>query len=412
MKKNTFSGYKMAALTFFYLFLLMGCTNVLPIAMNSICIENSIDISQLSIIYAGAGITGGAVGMFVTPIALQKVGPRKCMIISFVLMSVNIFLYSVSAKLWQFCVAGGIGGCAVGIGTFAVAGAIVANWFIEKRNVMMGIVVAASGLGTATFQALDGNLIELIGYKWMYRLDLAIIVVFGVVICLMIRSTPQDIGQQPLGIAEDQTSIDLPGLTLSEALKTPALWLCFLATIIGVVAYASQNSYFASLLVGYEMETGKVSVFSAVIGLAGTALAALSGKIFNKLGMVGYSLYTGCTVAAGALIIYLLGPSIVNIPIVIVISTILIAVGVTRQSTDLQVATGDLFGYKNFNSIQAILVAGGNIAYVFISIVLTLILKFGHDLRFCFLIYALMAVLSAVLFIAAKCLSPMKKYHN
>jgi MFS family permease len=129
---------------------------------------------------------------------------------------------------------------------FAPLVATASRWFVSKRGLAIGIVVAGIGAGTAVMPPLARYLIATYGWSWSYiilGLLAWIIIIPG---ALLLRRSPEEKGLLPLGKAEaiaadeensniakkeDNLTSERAGFSLKDAVHTRAFWL-LLAIII------------------------------------------------------------------------------------------------------------------------------------------------------------------------------------
>jgi len=84
------------------------------------------------------------------------------------------------------------------MGTFMLC----TNWFIKSRGRALGMVVTGSPLCTATFIALLTVGVNSIGISSTYIITGGIILVLAVLVALIVRTTPEDVGLYPDGASE------------------------------------------------------------------------------------------------------------------------------------------------------------------------------------------------------------------
>lgn len=414
--KEKFSGYRVAVATAMYLFVAMGGLGILSIFIPSLCAENGFTLDQISVMSSCAGLGSTLIGMFVTPTLLKKFQPRGCMIIASVLICGHLLWYSFATKLWELYVAATLGGFAIGIGTMAAAGALISNWFVEKRAQVTGIVMACSNLGGAAFQAVCGSLIDSMGYRMTYRVVVAFIFVVAVIAMAMIRNKPEDVGEKPLGFETlGQTAAtagaELPGLTAKEAMKTASFWFAFAGICIGTLTYMSCLTYFVTVLTGegYGMTTASASIYAAALGLVAAGVLMLNGKIQGKLGYARYIGFGGIVTAIGALVFGLTGPALASMPWLIIIAIVCLSVGASRRSADAQTATAICYGLKDFATIQAYFTASATAGTILMAFVTSAMISAGLNTDSFYVVYAVLALVSMACLIAAGITSPMKK---
>lgn len=183
------------------------------------------------------GIAAPVVGFMV-----DRVGPRRLMVIGVVIVALGFFLLSRTQSLWMFY--GSV--VVIAIGMSAAAGPVgmvaVAYWFRRRR----GRALAFLAVGTGASGVMVVVLAWLISaFEW--RNALVIMAVVQLVVCLplafSIRDRPEDIGlypdgelPDPGGEKEQAAARDLAqseGLTVRQALGSAAFWRLAVAVSLG-----------------------------------------------------------------------------------------------------------------------------------------------------------------------------------
>ena len=183
------------------------------------------------------GVAAPAVGFLV-----DRVGPRRLMVIGVAIVALGFFLLSRTQALWTFY--GSV--VVIAIGMSAAAGPVamlaVAYWFRRRR----GRALAFLAMGTGASGIMVVVLAWLISvFEW--RNALIIIAVVQLAVCLplalSIHNRPEDIGLHPdnespeadgegkapvaLGVAQRE------GLTVRQALRSSAFWRLAVAVSLG-----------------------------------------------------------------------------------------------------------------------------------------------------------------------------------
>ncbi len=151
---------------------------------------------------------GGALTTFMITTALM--GPflgravdggsiRKIMTAGVLCLAFGFFLISMVANLWQFyavlAIFVGLGAAMIGDLT---ASALVANWFVRRRGMALGIATMGISLSGVVMAPVATYLIATMGWRNTFRIYglLALVVIFPVV-RLLVVTRPEDVGLLP-----------------------------------------------------------------------------------------------------------------------------------------------------------------------------------------------------------------------
>jgi MFS family permease len=167
-----------------------------------------------------------------------------------------------------------------------VAVMLVSHWFVKKRGTAIGIALVGTSLGGIFFPQVGTWLVSNFGWRKAMMWEAAFPIALLLIIILLIRNSPKDLGLLPLGvepqtaaeIAAGQPDIEFAGLSYGEALKTGTFWaLAFVAMTTFYSILGAQAHLFLYLR---DLE------FSPQI--ASTGISVLFGMaLFGKFGF-GY----------------------------------------------------------------------------------------------------------------------------
>ena len=197
--------------------------------------------------YIGTVNTIGNVILSIVAVkALSKLGAKTTMLISVLACAIHVHLYTFAvpgqniSTLVFYYLAGFMASFSITFGTHAVCSSVIADWFVEKREQISGIVFSGAGFGAAIWVFAAGQLFKVVDFKGCYRILSIFILAIGLfsVICLI--KDPKKMGQKPLGwdnagaASDAGAAVDVPGVSKSEALRSPAFWVLALAPALRV----------------------------------------------------------------------------------------------------------------------------------------------------------------------------------
>jgi len=416
---KNFRGYVIAAACCIIMFIHQGIFATMGVFMPSIAAENGWAIGSVGVVYTWAGIAGALGAMLIAPIVIEKLTPKWSIFMSSFGICLHMIWYSRASSLMSFYISGAFGGILISFGTLAAVNVIIGNWFIKNRKTVVGLVVGAASFGGAFFIALCGKLLSAMSYRTVYVIcGIIVLVVGGVVNLLLIRNKPEDVGQVALG-ANEMNELNPAaagpseeiGLTLKEALRTPAFYLAFIACMFSVVGWIGFKSYFASLLQSAEfgMETATASYYTSFLNIFAAIAAIIGGRIAEKLGNRFYVIYMTVALSAGILIIVLTGGAIVDMPALLIFAMVLAALSAPNSSATAPILTGDLFGNKGYAQISIFLIAALQLGSAVFPLVVSAVLAKGMTLITCFWIFLGATMIGLVFFLLALAMSPLKK---
>ncbi|MFC1971506.1 MFS transporter, partial [Chloroflexota bacterium] len=158
----------------------------------------------------------------------DRFGPRVVMTVCGLLVGLGFLLMSQITTAWQlylfYVVAVGIG---MG-GNFAPPLSTVARWFVKRRSMMTGIVVAGGGMGVIIIPPVVNWLISIYDWRTAYLIMGTSVLTIIIIIAQFLRRDPEKMGQVPYGATEEkehkpESAPD--GFSLKEATNTRQLWM-------------------------------------------------------------------------------------------------------------------------------------------------------------------------------------------
>ncbi|MFC2002545.1 MFS transporter [Chloroflexota bacterium] len=306
-------------------------------------------------------LSRGAFGIL-TGWTTDKYGPKVTVAAGGFFIGLGLLLTSQISALWQLYLFYSL---LVGLGVsvaFAPLVATVSRWFISRRGLVTGIVLAGIGLGTAIMPRPAGYLIGNYGWSMSYIIMGVVALIIIVSAGLLLRREPKEMGLLPYGktgavevrsSGNGKSAAEKGGLSLREAVRTRLFWVLFAITIlfatclymvmIHIVPYATDVGISKSAAVGLLVVIG----ISTICGRL--AIGWVSDTVGRKLALALCLLFQGVAV-------YLLtGVTSVQLLYVIAIVFGLAYGGVVTQ---LPLIAGELFGLHSLGAIVGLEMLG------------------------------------------------------
>ena len=265
----------------------------------------------------------GAISLWPIGRLADKVGVRPVLLGGTIMVGlITLGMSFQTASLWQFYF------YYAALGIFGSTGVtypkVVAALITQHRGKAMAILTAETTLARAGIPLVVNWLLLNEGWRTMY-------VVFGIVILAMVPilfftiEEPGEFGtagkiswrKKPaleIGAPRPQ-KIDLPGMTIWEALKDPVFWLNTLAAFIGLFIFNGMFPHLIPALVGKGFsQTTVVELQSAstVIAFAG---ALIGGWAVDRFQTAKIAAPVSMIAALGAILTMLVSPSFGGVPL-------------------------------------------------------------------------------------------------
>ena len=203
-------------------------------------------------------------------------GPRIPAAIGAVLVGLGFMLASFTTSLLSLYVSFGL---IVGLGNgfgYATPIPVGSKWFPDKRGLVVGVMVAGYGGGSAIFGPVANSLIEHVGWRGTFR-------ILAVVLCLMcllgiwLLTNPapgyRPPGWTPRGAPVERSLRDIP---TAEMVLMPTFYALWVAYCLG----ATAGLMTISQLVPFAREAG-LGATAATLGISVGALGSTGGRIVS-----------------------------------------------------------------------------------------------------------------------------------
>jgi len=257
--------------------------------------------TTVSAVFSLARLEAGFIGP-VEGWAVDRLGPRKLMLVGIPVMGLGFILLSQVSGLFTFMLVY-ILGITLGnsLGMHVPASAAVANWFNRKRGLAFGIMWSGVGLGGLLVPVL-GWAIDVYGWRDA-SVYVGIFVIFvGVPVAALMRHRPEQYGFLPDGqIIPQKTSNGKLGknedfevdFTAREALQTSSFWFLSLSIMARSLVTGGVGLHLVPYFVGLGASPIEAAAYAGsvgVISIPGRFGLSYLGDYFNRRYMMAISL--------------------------------------------------------------------------------------------------------------------------
>ena len=219
----------------------------------------------------------------------DKIGSRWVITLCCFLLGVGFMLLSVTQYSWQlYLFYGVIIGLGMG-GVFVALVSTVARWFVKRRGLMTGIVLAGIGAGTLIIAPVSSWLISAYEWRLSYLLIGGAVLIIGIAAAQFMRRDPAKMGLMPDGRIEEKSPelpSDIKGLSLKEALLTRQFWMVGISfAFLGYCTFTITVHlvpHITDLGISATSAAGILSVTGGVQSVGGVVMGILADKIGSR----------------------------------------------------------------------------------------------------------------------------------
>lgn len=290
-----------------------------------------------------------------------RFGVRKLVGAGFACLMAYCIISALGTTYIHFFIASFFLGCGLAWSTTTIVGVLVEKWFTNGKGTVMGVILAANGLGGATAEQIITRVIygasvdlPVSEARWRlgYWVTAVILFVVGALAVILIRNTPEEKGIEPLGkdaVAKKKRGADWVGFEMNDIKKKRYFYIAGICVFLTGLCLNSFNGnakpHMQDVGLSYEYIAIVFSVHSIVLTLS----KILAGLSFDRFGIrftFGY-----CSVAA---IIALLALCVVTDQSIVSpwVYSVLGSVALPLETIMIPLLVSEMFGKKSYSKIM------------------------------------------------------------
>lgn len=282
MNKNReprfFYGFIVAAASFFIMTIAWGANRTIGVFLEPMIKEFGWTRAGISVSVTLSMLLTGVLGIVTGKIS-DRVGPRAVVTICGFFMGISYLLVSQINDIWQlYLFYGVVGGIGLSGATVPMVSAVT-RWFVKRRGLMVGIVMAGPALGITTVPLAASWLISSFGWRTAYVIVGSAVLVLVILIAQLLNSEPAQKGLAAYGAEKAKVAESHPGasgFSLQEALHTRQFWIL---AFISFICQFNINVVMVHIVI-YAIGIGVSSIVAAGI-LSITAGISIGGRIIS-----------------------------------------------------------------------------------------------------------------------------------
>lgn len=297
---------------------------------------------------------------------VERLGLRKLIGAGFLALVLSCVTYSFATNFVVFC----IGGCLLGVGlgwtTTSMVGAVVNRWCREKKGTIMGIILAANGIGGALATQIVTPIIyqegNPLGYKNAYLLTALILLVVGVIIFTLFRENPKTVSETTATVQEKKRGAEWVGIEYKQAIKKPYFYVAAVCIFFTGFVLQGITGISAAHMGDMGIDAGYIASVMSIHWIALTVFKFLTGISYDRFGLRFTT--TVCSVATVVvMLVLMLVTDSATGRIFAFAYGVLAALALPLETIMLPIYAGDLFGQKSVNKFIGLFVSINTAGY-------------------------------------------------
>ena len=242
---------------------------------------------QMSWAFSITQIEGGFLGP-IEGVLIDKLGPRRMVLIGLLLVGFGFVVFSQIQELWQFYLAFVLMSVGSSTGCWLPMMTVMNHWFIRHRGIAMSLVLEGFAVGGVIAPPLlawaiggaDPNISERFGWRTCALFIGILTIALAFPLSRLVSNRPEDLGLTPdgdspvpaapspahAGVTPSETEED--GYTWQEAIRTRTFWLLSFGDAFGTIAWVTVAVHLGLMLDdrGFSLQiiSATVAVYTAV----------------------------------------------------------------------------------------------------------------------------------------------------
>ena len=297
VKPKLFYGYIIVLAGFLVAGLAWGANRTFGVFLEPIITEFDWTRAATSGAFTLCMIITGLVGIIAGRLN-DRLGPRLILAACGFFLGLGYLLTSKIGTIWQLYLFYGV---LTGIGlsgTMVPMMSTVARWFVKRRGLMTGIVVAGPAFGIATVPLVASWLISSWGWRTSCIIIGIVVLVLIILAAQFLRRDPSQMGLLPYGedeVKAESLNTKATGFSLQEAIRTRQFWIL---SAIFFCSFFNTNVVMVHIVIhATGMGISSIAAVTILSAAAGISIAGriIAGGVADRIGnrpalIIGFSL--------------------------------------------------------------------------------------------------------------------------
>lgn len=169
---------------------------------------------------------------------------------------------------------------------------LIAQWYVRRRGRAVSLINLGKVLGMALVPPANAVLIERFGWRAAWQVNAVLVASLVPLALLVVRGRPEEVGQFPDGRRPDGSAAgaaadlaaDEASWTLRQALRTRALWLLVVCTVVPATVTNGLSFVQISVLAEAGLSARLAATTFAVESVVALPMTLLVGWLADRLG--------------------------------------------------------------------------------------------------------------------------------
>jgi MFS family permease len=289
-----------------------------------------------------AGLSSPAVGWL-----MDRIGARQVMIAGASMVALGYIALSRANSAAEFLIIFVLLGVGITASTIIPSALVITNWFRENRGLALGIAFAGIPLGGTGVTILANYVVLHYGFRAGYfAMAVPIVLIVIPLLAAFVKTRPDATAGDSVLIPAGGPAV--PGLELSEALRSRSFWLIAIAEVLFATAGVGIRVHLVPYLTGIGYAPTMAAGLFAAMFVFSAIGSFVIGSLADRRG--GRVMLAAVFVASAAGIAALLGASHF-----VAVAAFILVFGFVRETLLLPLVIGESLGVRRLGSILGLL---------------------------------------------------------
>ncbi len=304
---------------------------------------------------------------------IDRFGVRRLMRSGILLLALSVTAYPLVTAVWHLYILHALFAVGLILCGLLINVVLLSNWFVVRRGMVIGLLVAGSSLAGATLPNVVAPIIAHpdLGWRWGYGVIAALVWLVAVPLTFfVIKEHPREVGQFPDGTAPDTPNEPpnpsapraLPGVPFSQAVRTGVLWFLALGSaFIWFAILAVQNQLVIYLKQDLGLSQELSAFYLSLIFMFSIAGKFGFGYLSDRMSKRTVMIVTTALLFVGSLLLLDFRPDQGSLPLGLVRSqrqlgafAVLFGLGYGGTFSMIQLMVAECFGPRELGRILGI----------------------------------------------------------
>jgi len=354
------------AVCFLMVFVALGfCSSTKSLYLAAITNATGIRRGLFSISDSCRFLTTAVVNLFFGTL-IKRFGSKKLIIAGFVSLIMFALIYANTDSVFGFCLGGFFLGLGLSWTTTSMVGHVVNVWCKERRGTVMGLILAANGIGGALAVQIVSPIIyhegDAYGYRLAYLLTAVILATVAIIVLLFFKDRPAKSDISADENKKKPRENAWIGINARTALRTPYFYAVAVGIFFTGFTLQAINGVATAHMKDVGLDVGYIAAIFSCYSITLTMCKLINGMLYDKIGLRKLILICDITTVVSIILLALVRSTSGGKALALSYS-LLSAFAMPLDTIMLPLITADMFGEQDYEKLLGIFVSVNTAGY-------------------------------------------------